>query len=161
VLYVNADLYEGRDRRRLGLGGRLKRAGLLAAMSAAAVNVWTGSPLAALWVGSRVQGASQQPTMAPVFVVAICMGVFSYGLLRVLRRLGSWYDRATGRPPTIRQHVPWLRSLRGERPHEAGPEYTLSALDIIVCAMVIIIIALFEYWFFFLSTSSIDHRSGR
>jgi hypothetical protein len=99
--------------------------------------------------------------MAPVFIVAICMGIFSYGLLRVLRLLGALYDRATGRPPTIRQHVPWLRSLRGERPHEAGPEYSLSALDIIVCVMVILLIALFEYWFFFQSTSSIDQRSGR
>jgi hypothetical protein len=140
---------------------RLKRAGLLAAMSAAAVNVWTGSPLAALWVGSRVQGSAQQPTMAPVFVVGICIGIFSYGMLRVLRRLGTAYDRMTGRQPTIRQHVPWLRSLRGERPHEAGEEYSLSALDIVVCVMVIVAIALFEYWFFFLSTSSIDQRSGR
>jgi hypothetical protein len=149
------------DSEHLGPLARLKRAGLLAAMTATAVNVWTGSPLAALWVGSRVQGSAQQPTMAPVFVVAGCIGVFSYGLLRVLRRLGSAYDRATGRPPTIRQHVPWLRSLRGERPQEAGPEYSLSALDIIMCLSVIILIALFEYWFFFLSTSSIDQRSGR
>jgi hypothetical protein len=144
-----------------GLPARLKRAGLLAAMSAAAVNVWTGSPLAALWIGSQVQGGSQSPTMAPVFVVAVCMGVFSYGLLRVLRLFGSAYDRMTGRRPTVREHVPWLRSLRGERPHEAGPEYSLSALDIVMCASVIVLIALFEYWFFFLSTSSIDQRSGR
>jgi hypothetical protein len=140
---------------------RAKRAGLLAAMTATGLNVWTGSPLAALWIGSRVQGSAQSPTMAPVFIVAICMGAFSYGLLRVLRRLGSAYDRLIGRQPTIRAHVPWLRSLRGERPHEAGPEYTLSALDIVLCVMVIIAIALFEYWFFFLSTSSIDQRSGR
>lgn len=140
---------------------RLKRAGLLAAMSAAALNVWTGSPLAALWIGSRVQGASQQPTMAPVFLVAVCMAAFSYVLLRVLRRLGGIYDRVTGRRPSIRHHVPWLRSLRGERPHEAGDEYSLSALDIVACASVIIVLLLFEYWFFFLSTSSIDQRSGR
>jgi hypothetical protein len=130
-------------------------------MSATALNVWTGSPLAALWVGSRVQGSFQQPTMAPVAVVAVCMGVFSFVLLRVLRWLGGIYDRMTGRRPTIRQHVPWLRSLRGERPHELGPEYSLSALDLVLCASVIIVIAVFEYWFFFLSTSSIDQRSGR
>ena len=140
---------------------RVKRAMLLAAMSATALNVWTGSPLAALWVGSRVQSSSQQPTMAPVAVVAVCMGLFSLALLRLLRWLGGIYDRATGRPPTIRAHVPWLRSLRGERPHEAGPEYSLSALDIVMCASVIIVIVVFEYWFFFLSTSSIDQRSGR
>ena len=139
----------------------LKRAGLLMAMTAAAMNVFTGAPLLALWIGSRVQGASQQPTMAPVALVAISMGVFGYVLLRVLRRLGNAYDRATGRRPTIRAHVPWLRSLRGERPHEAGDDYSLSALEIILCAMVLLAFAAFEYWFFFESTSSIDQRSGR
>ena len=140
---------------------RLKRSLLLAAMAATALNVWTGSPLAALWVGSRVQGSSQQPTMGPVAVVAISMGAFSFLLLRLLRWLGGIYDSATGRRPAVREHVPWLRSLRGERPHEAGSEYALSALDIVLCLTVIVVIAVFEYWFFFLSTSSIDQRSGR
>jgi hypothetical protein len=140
---------------------RLKRAGLLAAMTAATFNVFTGSPLLALWVGSRVQGTSQQPTMAPVAVVTVCIGLFSYALLRLLRRLGGSYDAATGRRAAIREHVPWLRSLRGERPHEAGDDYSLSALEIIMCAAVILAFAAFEYWFFFESGSSIDQRSGR
>src|SRR3954462_2247697 len=101
------------DTEHLGPIARLKRAGLLAAMSATALNVWTGSPLAALWVGSRVQGSSQQPTMAPVAVVAVSLGAFSFVLLKLLRGLGGIYDRMTGRRPTIREHVPWLRSLRG------------------------------------------------
>src|SRR3954469_14431991 len=115
-------------------------------MTAVTFNVWTGSPLAALWVGSRVAG-SGPPTMGPIAVVAVCLGFFSFLLLRVLRFLRSAYARASGRQPTIRAHVPWLRSLRGERPHEAGPEYTLSGLDIILCAMVIIVLVVFEYWF--------------
>jgi hypothetical protein len=139
---------------------RVKRAGLLAAMTAVGLNVWTGSPLLALWVGSRAQGGGA-PQMGPVGLVAVCLGVFSFVLVRVLRRLGGAYDRLIGRPPTVREHVPWLRSLRGERPHEAGEEYSLSALDILLCAMVIVVLAVFEYWFFFLSTSSIDQRSGR
>jgi hypothetical protein len=138
----------------------LKRAALLAAMTALIVNVWTGSPLLALWLGSRVQG-SGPPQMAPVFVVAISLGVFSFLLLLVIRRLGAAYDRVTGRRPTVREHVPWLRSLRGERPHEAGDDYSLSALEILLCAIVILVLGVFEYWFFFESTSSIDQRSGR
>jgi hypothetical protein len=140
---------------------RLKRAALLAAMTAATMNVFTGAPLLSLWIGSRVQGTSQQPTMAPVAVVAVSMGVFGFILLRLLRRLGDAYDRSIGRQPMIGQHVPWLRSLRGERPHEAGDDYSLSALEIILCAMVIVAFAAFEYWFFFESGSSIDQRSGR
>jgi hypothetical protein len=144
----------------LGPVDRLKRAALLVGMSATGLNVWTGSPLAALWIGSRVQ-RNGPPSMGAVFLVIVAMGVFSYATLRLLRRLGSTYDRIVGRQPTVRAHVPWLRSLRGERPHEAGQEYTLSALDIIMCVCVIVALALFEYWFFFLSTSSIDQRSGR
>ena len=146
---------------RPGPFGRLKRLGLLLAMTAASMNVFTGAPLLALWIGSRVQGTSQQPTMAPVALVAVSMGVFGFVLLRVLRRLGNAYDRATGRRPTIREHVPWLRSLRGERPLEAGDDYSLTALEIILCAVVILAIGAFEYWFFFESGSSIDQRSGR
>ena len=144
-----------------GLLARLKRTGLLAAMTAAGMNVFTGAPLLALWIGSRVQGTSQQPTMAPVFVVAASIGIFGFLLLQLLRWLGNAYDRATGREPMVRQHVPWLRSMRGERPHEAGGEYTLSALDRVLCLLVIVAFGLFEYWFFFESTSSIDSRSGR
>ena len=140
---------------------RLKNALLLAAMAAATFNVFTGAPLLALWIGSRLQGTNQQPTMAPVAVVAVAIGVFSYALLLVLRWLGGRYDRATGRQPAIRAHVPWLRSLRGERPHEAGDDYRLTALEIILCAAVILAFAAFEYWFFFESTSSLDQRSGR
>jgi hypothetical protein len=129
-------------------------------MTAVALNVWTGSPLAALWIGSRLQG-SGPPEMAPVFVVAVSIAAFSYLLLRVLRRLGTTYDELVGRRPTIKEHVPWLRSLRGERPHEAGDDYSLSTLEILLCAMVLVALVAFEYWFFFESGSSIDMRSGR
>ena len=149
------------DAGRHGAIERLKRAGLLAAMTAATMNVFTGAPLLALWIGSRVQGTTQQPTMAPVALVAVSMGVFGFVLVRLLRYLGTAYDRVTGRRPTIRAHVPWLRSLRGERPHEAGDDYSLSVLEIILCATVIVALAAFEYWFFFESCSSIDQRCGR
>ena len=125
------------------------------------MNVFTGAPLLALWIGSRVQGASQQPTMAPVFIVAVSLGILGFGLYRLLGWLGNAYDRAIGREPMIRQHVPWLRSMRGERPLEAGDDYRLSALEIMLCAAVLVLLGVFEYWFFFESTSSIDHRSGR
>jgi hypothetical protein len=138
----------------------LQRVALLVAMTVGVLAVWTGSPLLALWIGSRLQG-SGAPQMGPVFAVVVCIGVFSIILLRVLRWLGTRYDKLTGRAPTIREHVPWLRSLRGERPKEAGEEYSLSALDILCCAMVGIALLVFEYWFFFKSGSSIDQRSGR
>ena len=71
-----------------------------------AVNVWTGSPLLALWIGSRLQG-SGAPKMGPVFVVVIAFAVISFTLATVLARLGATYDRMTGQTAQVQQHVPW------------------------------------------------------
>ena len=144
----------------LGFGGRLKRIGLVVLMTLLTLNVWTGSPLAALWVGSRVQG-SGPASMAAIAVVAATMAALSLVLLRLLNLVGAAYDRLTNRKPTVRQHVPWLRSLRGERPHEEASHRTLSALDVVVVTMVVIAVVAFEIWFFFFSSSPIDQRSGR
>jgi hypothetical protein len=54
-------------------------------MLAVALNVWTGSPLLALWIGSRLQG-SGPPKMGPVFVVVVAFAVFSFSLAQVLAR---------------------------------------------------------------------------
>lgn len=139
---------------------RLKRVGLLSAMALAALNAWTGSPLMAVWVGSRVQG-SGPPQMGPIFVVAITMGAISFALIKLLRWLGTAYDRLMGREPTIRAHTPWLRSMRDGRPHETAGETRISALDAVLVGSVLLAIAAFEIWFFFYSPSPIDGRSGR
>ena len=122
---------------------------------------WTGSPLAALWIGSRVQG-SGPPQMGAVAVVVAVMGAITFALIRLLRRLGNAYDKLIGMPAPRRQHSPWLRSLRGEREEIHDPDrHALSALEIVLVAMVIVAVVAFEVWFFFFSTSPIDQRSGR
>jgi hypothetical protein len=93
---------------------RLKRIGLAALMVVAGLNVWTGSPLLALWVGSRVQGDGPL-TMSAVFVVVVVFAATSLTMAWVLSQLGAVYDRITGQPATVAQHAPWLRSMRGER----------------------------------------------
>ena len=143
-----------------GFGVRLKRIGLLSAMTLAALNVWTGSPLMALWVGSRVQGDGP-PKMGALAVVAITMGLISIGLMKLLGVLGADYDRLSGRSPAIREHTPWLRSMRDGKPREAGREAGVSALDAILVTFVLLAVAAFEIWFFFYSSSPIDGRSGR
>ena len=45
-------------------------------MGVATLNVWTGSPLLALWIGSRVQGRAP-PAMLPIFVVVVSMAAVS------------------------------------------------------------------------------------
>jgi hypothetical protein len=142
-------------------GSRLKRVGLAALMVIAGLNVWTGSPAFALWVGARVQGDGPL-TMAAVFVVVVVFAALSLSLGVALSWLGARYDALTGHGPTTRQHTPWLRSMRGERvQYEGSPPPRLTALERILVAMVVTVFVLFEIWFFFFSSSPIDQRSGR
>lgn len=141
-------------------GGRLKRVALRAAMLVVAINVWTGSPLLALWIGSRVQGDGP-PKMVPVAVVVVCIAAFSLVLAVVLARLGDALDRATGQVAAVSRHVPWLRSMRGERPQYPGSPVHITGLERILVITVVCAAVAFEIWFFFFSTSPIDGRSGR
>lgn len=75
--------------------GRLKRAAVLAATAVVALNVWTGSPLLALWVGSRVENASSStgPSMRAIAAVVVVMALTSWLLLRLLNRLQDLYAK--------------------------------------------------------------------
>ena len=137
-----------------------KRIALAALLTIVGVNVWTGGPLLALWVGSRVQG-SGPPTMGAVFVVVIVLGAVCVALAASFSRLSRSYQEVTGQAPTVRQHTPWLRSMRGERPQYQGVEPTLTGPERILVGMVVVAFVLFEVWFFFFSGSPIDNRTGR
>jgi hypothetical protein len=132
----------------------LKRALLLAAMAVVAVNIWTGSPLLALWVGSRLQGTSGL-SMGAVFAVIAVMVAASLGLIRLLGVLGERHDRLLGIPPGPRRQQPWLRSLSGERTRDQRARQRVSALDVVLVGTVLIAALAFEVWFFFFSGSSI------
>jgi hypothetical protein len=140
--------------------GFLARCGLTAAMTIVAVNVWTGGPLAALWVGSRFQGGGP-PTMGAVAVVVASLAVISIVLVKLLAFLGERHASLTGRSPTVRTHAPWLRSMRGERPQYPGDRPHITALERVLVVVVVAAVLAFEIWFFFFSTSPIDGRSGR
>jgi hypothetical protein len=99
--------------------------------------------------------------MTAVAVAAVSLGVISYVLVRSLARLDRAYAELTGRRSTVSRHVPWLRSMRGERPHPQHHVRELSPLELVLIVSVVIVVALFEVWFFFYSPSPIDQRSGR
>jgi hypothetical protein len=143
------------------VGERLQRIGLVAAMSVTAVNVWLGAPLAGLWVGSRLAGDSgiSMAAVAAVVIVALAVG---FSLVRVLAVLGLQYERVSGVQRTVHRQLPWLRSMRGERPHDPhGSAPALTALDYVLVLVVMACMIAFEIWFFFFSSSPIDQRSGR
>jgi hypothetical protein len=139
----------------------VKRFGLAALMAFLALNVWTGSPLLALWIGSRIQGESTQPSMGAAAAVILCLIVFSVALYQALKRVSYSYHAATGTLPTVRTHAPWLRSMRGERPDYPGNTARISAAERIVVATVVVAVVAFELWFFFFSGSSIGGGGGR
>jgi hypothetical protein len=133
---------------------RPMRALLLAAMAVVAVNIWTGSPLLALWIGSRIQGDSGV-SMGAVFAVIAVLGLTSFGLVQLLGALSARHDRLIGREPPQRRQQPWLRSLSGERLSDQRARTRVSALDVVLVGTVLIAVLAFEIWFFFYSGSSI------
>jgi hypothetical protein len=139
---------------------RVERTALVCAMALVTTNIWTGGPLAALWIGSRVQN-SGPPSMAAVGAAAVSLGVISYALVRLLTRLDAAYARVTGVRSSVSRHVPWLRSMRGERPHQQRHARDLSPLEMVLVISVVVVVVLFEIWFFFYSPSPIDQHSGR
>ena len=128
----------------------MERAGLLALISILTLNFWTGSPLFALWLGSRVQGSGRL-SMLVVAVILVTIGALSLVLIRMLNSLTHAYNRLTGRP-VRRRETSWLRSRDIERldlQRERGaPEVRLTAVDFILVASVVVPIVGFEIWFF-------------
>ena len=133
---------------------RLQRGLILAAMAVVAINIWTGSPLLALWVGSRLQGTSGLK-MSAVFAVVVVMGATSFALVKLLGALGERHDRLMGIPPAPRRQQPWMRSLSGERNRDQRRRARISALDVVLVGTVLAAAVAFEVWFFFFSGASI------
>ena len=140
---------------------RAKRYGLAALMAFLALNIWTGSPLLALWIGSRVQGEESQASMAAFAAVIGCLAAFSILLYQALKYVLHAYQEVTGTLPTVRTHAPWLRSMRGERPDRASRAASISGAERVLVATVLLAALAFELWFFFFSGSPIGGSSGR
>ena len=138
-----------------------KRFGLAALMAFLALNVWTGSPLLALWIGSRIQGEESQASMGAFAAVIGSLALFSILLYQALKYVLHAYQETTGTLPTVRTHAPWLRSMRGERPDYGEGRASISGAERIIVVTVIIAAVAFEVWFFFFSGSPIGGNSGR
>ena len=133
-------------------GRHAKRLGLLALMALAALNLFTGAPLIAIWVGSKVQGDAGGLTMTAVFTVIVVMAVLCFALVAALGRLGVAHDALIGRA-TDRRRQPWLRPFN-EAPGSRDPG-ALRALDKVLVAVVVVAGLAFEIWFLFFAGSSI------
>ncbi len=132
-------------------GGRLQRIALAAAAAVVTVNIWTGAPLLALWVGSQMAGSSGL-SMTAVGVVVIVLLALVIGLTTLLTRLNARYDELTGRTAD-RRVSPWMRSMRGEREDYMRQRQGASAIERIVVISVTAAVLLLNVWFFFFAGS--------
>jgi hypothetical protein len=132
------------------------RRGLLAGATAfLAVNLWTGAPLLALWIGSKVVG-QQTLSMEAVIVVVVVLAALLYPMTMALTRLNAAYDRLVGRPHG-EDRMAWLRSMNVQREQHRGRRMGISALERIVMASVYVAVIAFLVWFFFLASSPLPH----
>jgi hypothetical protein len=132
----------------------VKRVAIVAATGLAAVNLWTGAPFLAVWVGSQAQGG-RVLSLRGVLTVLLVLGVLAFLLGWALSWLHAKYDQLLGRPPALTRTSPWQRRMRGELDEHIRARYALSAPERMLAACVIAGVLAFEIWFFFLAGSSL------
>jgi hypothetical protein len=131
----------------------LTRIGLGILTTLVSVNLWTGGPLLALWVGSRVQAAVGQLSMGAVAATVGVLIAETIVLYKMLSYLSMRYDEAIGRE-TPRRQLPWLKPMSGERRVEEIHQ-PLTAVERIVIVTVVVAVIAFEIWFFFFAHYSL------
>jgi hypothetical protein len=130
----------------------LKRILLAAFTALLAVNLYTGAPLLAVWVGSRVQGG----TGLTMTTVGVVLGVLIASVTVIVLGL-QWAEAAYKRTTGEVQHrrtAPWMRSMRDERA-EIAERRPLTTLEKVLVVCVVIAVVGFEAWFFLFAGSSI------
>lgn len=123
---------------------RVAMAGLTAFI---AVNIWTGCPLLALWVGSQVV-TNGYLSMAAVIVVIVVLAVLVFAMAVALTWLNNVYDELTGRRRAER-HAPWLRSMRDEAESHTSQRVGTTVLERIVVINVYIAVLTLAVWYVF------------
>lgn len=145
--------YPGRRKRSVW-----RRVLLVAAMILATLNIWTGSPVLALWIGSKVQGNSGTLQMSSVGAVVVTLAAAVFALTQAIAWLDVRYTEAVGRPPKARRVRPWMRSLAGKYGEPKREPEPLTPLEWILVVMVVIVVILFEVWFFFFAGSPLPKQ---
>jgi hypothetical protein len=134
---------------------RVQRLALVIASALTSINIWTGAPLLAVWVGSQVQAAQDRLSMTALFAVVVTLAATVFALAWLLAWINGRYDELTGRSQEARYTSPWLRSMRGERETDVRRKHGISAVERVVVISVVAAVLAFEVWFFFFAGSSL------
>jgi hypothetical protein len=141
------------DARRPGVK-RLERLALMIGAALVSINIWTGAPLLAVWVGSRAL-PSDGPSMGAILIVLAVLAALVFGLAVALTRINAAYDRISGRETRTRRTTAWLRPAGSQRDQRAEQRVDVSPVERVVVFSVVIAVLAFEVWFFFFARYSI------
>jgi hypothetical protein len=127
-----------------GLSANLKRVAMAGLTALVTVNVWTGCPLLALWVGSRAVGTGDL-SMAAVVVVLVVLGLLELVMMLVLAWLTGVYDELIGlqRPE---QSATWIRRLCAPESAGLNRRLRITTLEGIVVINVYIAVSALVVW---------------
>jgi hypothetical protein len=128
---------------------RLKRAAMAGATAFVTVNMWTGCPLLALWVGSQAVGRGAL-SMGAVGLVVVVLAVLVFAFALALTWLNNVYDELVGRPRAERR-ARWLRSMRAEDEGYVSQRVGITLLERIVMINVYLCMIAFAAWYVFLA----------
>ncbi len=116
-------------------------------------SMWIANPLLWLVLTSRLQGA--QPRMGPYALMLLGIVLTCIALGKAVSVVHRYYERRTGRTPTVQVIVPWRRSLRGGRSlqRETDGRRPVNVLDVIMVASVLVAVASLAIWFLVVNPS--------
>ena len=133
----------------------LAKTGLVAASALCSINMWTGVPLFAVWVGSKVQGNLNTLSMTALFTVVVVLAAGVFLLAWALTWINAKYDQVSGRPAGARHTSPWLRSMRDEREVDSRQKSPITPIERVLVISVVAAVLALEVWFFFFAGSSL------
>jgi hypothetical protein len=143
---------------------KVKRMMLAIAGALANINIWTGAPALALWVGAQTHewAGGRAPgtgiSMQSILIVVVVLAVLELALVQLVTKVSDAYDKLTDSPRSKTRRVsPWLRSLSGEREKSEVEKYGVSAIERIAIISVVVCVLLFEAWFFFSPRSALPY----
>jgi hypothetical protein len=134
----------------------LKRVGLAAATAFVTVNIWTGCPLIALWVGAQTV-QERRITMTSLFVIVAVLAVLVFASAFVIAWLNAIYDELIGRP-RIERRPAWMRSMRAETEGPVIQRVGITALERVVMLNVYVAVILLAVWFVFFAGPPFLHN---
>jgi uncharacterized membrane protein YbaN (DUF454 family) len=127
----------------------LKRAAMAGFTALVTVNIWTGCPLLALWVGSQAVG-QRTLSMAAVGVVLVVLGALEFVMLIALAWLASIYDELIGLA-RAEPHGSWLRNLcKPQAEAQRSRNVAITSLEgIVVINVYVAVITLITWYLLF------------